>query len=103
MQKETHFKLSGREKANMILRYLRGNLWFFVSAILFACLGMVFNALTPQIIRVTVDSILGNEPAELPAAVERFLPLEALRADPIRALWIAVGAVVLAAGYPYQA
>ena len=46
------------EKVQLIVRFLRGSIHYFVVALLCACLGMVFNALTPQVIRLTVDSIL---------------------------------------------
>ena len=54
-----------REKVQLIVRFLRGSIHFFVVALLCACLGMVFNALTPQVIRLTVDSILGAEQPDL--------------------------------------
>ncbi len=94
---ETHVKLSRGEKFRMILRYLRGNLGFFAAAIFCACLGYVFNALAPQIIRVTVDGILDSDAGSLPALVRRFVPLDALRAHPLEALWLAAGAVVITA------
>lgn len=94
---EPEQKLTRREKTDMILRYLRGTLGYFAAALLCACLGMAFNALTPQIIRVTVDSVLGSEPAELPDFILGLLPLEDLRADPLRALWLAAGAVIVLA------
>ena len=56
-----------REKVQLIVRFLRGSIHYFVVALLCACLGMVFNALTPQVIRLTVDSILGAEQPSLPA------------------------------------
>ena len=92
---EPHFHLSRREKTDMVLTYLRGSLGYFVIALICACLGMVFNALTPQVIRITVDSILDTEPANLPGFLEKIIPLESLRAEPLTALWIAAGAVLL--------
>lgn len=92
---EPHFHLSRREKTDMVLTYLRGSLGYFVIALICACLGMVFNALTPQVIRITVDSILDTEPANLPGFLENIIPLESLRAEPLTALWIAAGAVLL--------
>ena len=41
-----------REKVQLIVRFLRGSIHYFVVALLCACLGMVFNALTPQVIRL---------------------------------------------------
>ena len=93
---ETQCKLSKREKLKMVAQYLHGNLGFFTAALLFACLGMVFNALTPQIIKVTVDSVLGEETAQL-GALSGLIDLSWLKADPIRALWLAAGAVVAVA------
>lgn len=94
---KTEPKLSRREKAGLILRYLQGNVGFFAAALVFACLSMVFNSLMPQIVRITVDSVLAAEPEELPKLVRPFLPLELLRADPLRSLWMAAIAVAVAA------
>ena len=93
---ETQFKLPKREKLELVARYLRGNWGFFAAALLCACLGMVFNALTPQIIRITVDSVLGEEEAQL-GILSGLIDLGWLKSDPIRALWIAAGAVLLVA------
>ena len=94
---ETQFKLPKGEKLNLVARYLRGNLGFFAAALLCACLSMIFNALTPQSIKITVDSVLGEEPAQLPALLRGLIDLEGLKAEPIRALWLAAGAVVVVA------
>ena len=94
---EPQFKLSGQGKIGMILHYLRGSKGYFGAALLCACLGMVFNALMPQIIRVTVDSILGDNTPRLPEWATNILAVERLHAEPLRALWIVFGAVLLTA------
>lgn len=94
---EPQFKMSWRDKTDMILRYLQGCVGYFLVALICACLSMVLNAITPQIIRITVDSILGSEPVALPFSVQRVLSLEILKSDPIRGLWMAAGAVLLVA------
>ena len=94
---EPEIKLSGGEKTGIILRYLRGNWGFFIAAILLAYLNTICNAVMPQIIRVTVDSVLDTKDPKLPDLVLRLLPLEELRADPLRALWIAAAGVAIAA------
>ena len=58
-------KLPRKEKLALIWRYLRGVVLFFILSVFCACLSMVFHALTPQIIKITVDSILGTEEASL--------------------------------------
>ncbi len=94
---ETEVKLLRREKTGIILRYLRGNWGFFAAAIILAYLNTICNAVIPQIISVTVDSVLGAREPDLPALLRHVLPLAELRADPLRALWIAAGGVALAA------
>ena len=95
---ETHFKLPRREKLALILRFLRGNLGFMIATVLCSCASMVFHAMTPQIIGLTVDSVLGDETPEATAWLLRVIPLESLRSDPLRALWAAAIAIVIAEG-----
>ena len=94
---ETTRKLSRREKLSLIGKYLRPCWGHFAAALLCACLAMVFNALTPQIIRITVDSILGPETPQLPGFLMSWLNWAALEAQPLRALWWAAAAVLLTA------
>ncbi len=88
-------KLSRREKARLVTHYLRGCWGYFIAALVFSCLSMAFNALTPQIIRLTVDSVLDSKTPELPA---RLLPLwNTLTQSTLRALWLAAAVVLLVA------
>ena len=87
-------KLTGRGKAKLVIRYLRPVVWLFALGLLMSFFSQIFNAFIPQIVRVTVDSILGTEEPQLPALIAGVLPLEALRADPAAALLWAAGAVV---------
>ena len=88
-------KLTGRGKAKLVIRYLRPVVWLFALGLLMSFFSQIFNAFIPQIVRVTVDSILGTEEPQLPALMAGAPPLEALRADPAMALGWAAGAVVL--------
>ncbi len=94
---EPNFKLSGRQKTGLITRYLRNCWHFFAFGLLFACLSMALNALTPQIIRLTVDSILGDKAPEIPAFVLERLQWDTLRQEPVRALWMAAIGVMAVA------
>lgn len=40
--------------------------WLFVTALLGSVLNTVFNTVTPQILRLTVDSVIGGAPFDLP-------------------------------------
>ena len=94
---ESQTKLSGREKTGLILRYLRGCWGFFAASILLAWMNTVCNALVPQIISFTVDSVLGGEAPDLPGFLRGLIPLDRLRADPLPFLWWAAAGVALAA------
>ncbi len=94
---ETHTKLSRSEKTRLVTRYLKGCGRFFALGILCACLGMALNALTPQIIRLTVDSILGTEAPEAPGWLLELLDWDGLKQAPLRALWMASLAVMAVA------
>ena len=78
----------------LMLRYMKGNVRWFVLALLFSVLSTVCNSATPQIISVTIDSSLGSEQYTLPAVLAQFTTLEALRANAARTLLIAAGAIV---------
>ncbi len=94
---ESQTKLSRREKTGMIVRYLRGCWGFFAGAVVLAWMNTACNALVPQIISFTVDSVLGGEPPDLPGFLRPLIPVDQLRAEPLSFLWLAAGAVVLAA------
>ena len=53
-------------KAALIWRFLRPSAGLFTATLLFSMLNTVFNAVTPQIIRITVDSVIGGNPYSLP-------------------------------------
>lgn len=86
-----------RRRTGLILRFLRGNVHLFVIALVFSTLNTVFNALTPQIIRVTVDSIIGGTPMEAPRVLEGVLPAGFLSGGSMAALLAAAGGVLIVA------
>jgi len=78
-------------------RFLKGFRWLFALGAAASVLSILFNFLMPQVIRITVDSVIGDEPFELPAFLaERLMAAggrELLREN----LWIcAVAAVAFA-------
>ena len=81
----------------LMAKFLKGNLLFFATALLCSVLSTVCNSLTPQVISVTVDSVLGTEDYTLPAVLRAFTSLDWLRANPGQTLLLAAGAIILAA------
>ncbi len=69
MQKET--KKQG--KAALIWRFLEGSKAMFVVSILMATLTALADMLTPQIVRVTVDNVIGGSPMEPGSLAEKLV------------------------------
>jgi len=82
---------------NIIGRFSRGVRGRFVLAALFTLLSIVFSFLVPQVIRFTVDSVIGTEESSLPQLVTSLLDSlggrEMLRANLI---FCSLGIVVFA-------
>ena len=88
-----------RTKRALIWRFLRPYLWLFALTLAFSMGNTVLSSLTPQVVRVAVDSILGGEP--LPKVVTALAPPALLAAGPMTRLLAAAGfllAVAVLAG-----
>lgn len=84
-----------QKSSALVFRFVKNNLWLFGLGLLCSMLNTVFNSLTPQIIRVTVDSVIGS--AELPGWVTA-LGLEQLaKSQPAKMLILAAAAVLVTA------
>ena len=81
-------------RMRLIAHFLRGSLRMFLVALVFSMLNTAFNALTPMIIRTTVDSVIGGEPYALPDWLLRFLGLDG-RTGVVSALLLAAAAVMI--------
>lgn len=53
--------------------FLKGCRLFFAAALFGSIINTVFNSLSPQIIRLSIDAVVGNEENYLPAALERLI------------------------------
>ncbi len=79
----------------VVFRFVKENLWLFGLGLLCSMLNTAFNSLTPQIIRMTVDSIIGSE--ELPGWFTALGLQRLLQGDTARVLLLAAAAVLAAA------
>ena len=59
-------------KWKLISRFLKGNVHMFVLVFIFSMLNTLFNALTPQIVRISVDSVIGGADWQLPGVDRRY-------------------------------
>ena len=86
-----------KKKPRVLRRFLRGHLRFFAGATLVSALSILLNFLMPQVVRVTVDSVIGDAPFDLPDFVVRLLEGIGGREFLRQNIWVsAVMAVVFA-------
>ncbi len=93
MQKETNKNTTGK----LLWRFMRGSKRFFCVGIVAAVAVTLLDMITPQIIRVTIDSILGDQAMNLPGFVVAALKAVGGR-DYLRShLWLPAVAVLTVA------
>ncbi len=96
LKKEKTVK-SGKTKLKLLANFLKGSKWFFAVSIVSSLIVALIDTVNPQIIRYTVDCVLGNKKSDLPkwgnAIVEKLGGVEALRDN----LWILAAAVMIVA------
>ncbi len=85
------------KKAGLIRRFLKGSVSLFAAALVFSMLNTALNAVTPQIIRIVVDSVIGGQAYDLPGWLVRGLSLQEARSNPTRTLLLAAAAILLVA------
>ena len=90
-------KKDTKQTVRLLLRFMRGSKRFFCVGALAAVAVALLDMLTPQIIRVTIDSILGEQAWNLPAYAVRALEAVGGRTYLRAHLWWAAVAVLVVA------
>ena len=88
---------AGGKKARLLWHFLRGSKRLYLAAVLCSVCITFLDMLTPQLIRITIDNVLGRLPLNVPAGLEplwlRLGGVEALRAH---LWWIALAVIAIA-------
>lgn len=84
-------------KAAMIFRFLKPCLPLMLTGLFFSAMITVCQAFIPQVIRISVDCVLGSDLSKIPEWVKAFLSEETIRENPGKMLTIAALAVILLA------
>ena len=84
-------------KAAMIFRFLKPCLPLMLTGLFFSAMITVCQAFIPQVIRISVDGVLGSDLSKIPKWVKAFLSEETIRENPGKMLTIAALAVILLA------
>ena len=58
---------AGGKKARLLWYFLRGSKRFYLAAVLCSVCITFLDMLTPQLIRITIDNVLGQLPLNVPA------------------------------------
>ncbi len=84
-------------KAALIFRFLKPCLPLMLTGLFFSAMITVCQAFIPQVIRISVDGVLGIDLSKIPEWVKAFLSEETIRENPGKMLTIAALAVILLA------
>lgn len=84
-------------KAAMIFRFLKPCLPLMLTGLFFSAMITVCQAFIPQVIRISVDGVLGSDLSKILEWVKAFLSEETIRENPGKMLTIAALAVILLA------
>lgn len=84
-------------KAALIFRFLKPCLPLMLTGLFFSAMITVCQAFIPQVIRISVDGVLGSDLSKIPEWVKAFLSEETIRENPGKMLTIAAFAVILLA------
>lgn len=84
-------------KAKLIFQFLKPCLLLMIAGLLFSALITVCQAFIPQVIRISVDGVLGKDPSKIPAWVKAFLSEETINDNPGRMLTLGAVAIILLA------
>ena len=84
-------------KAAMIFRFLKPCLPLMLTGLFFSAMITVCQAFIPQVIRISVDGVLGSDLSKIPEWVKAFLSEETIRENSGKMLTIAAFAVILLA------
>ena len=86
-----------QKKLALLWKFLKGSKKFFFISMIFTTIAALVDMLIPQIVRFSIDAVIGGKPFRLPAFLTQWLA-QLGGTDYLRAhFWIIAAAVVLAA------
>ncbi len=83
------------QKLKLLWKYMKGNKVLYIGAILSIGISTIFTLINPLVIRITIDSIIGEEAMQVPHLVQAFIQKMGGRSLLRYNLWIAALILVL--------
>ncbi|AOT73008.1 ABC transporter ATP-binding protein [Geosporobacter ferrireducens] len=84
-----------RQKLKQLWRYMEGSKGLYIGAILSIGISTIFTLINPLVIRITIDSIIGEEAIQAPLWVQTFVERLGGKSLLMHNLWVAALALVL--------
>ncbi|WP_411677226.1 ABC transporter ATP-binding protein [Caproicibacter sp.] len=81
----------------LVWHYLRKSVGFFAVALVFSILNTTLNSLIPQVVRVAVDFVTGEQTEDLPGFITGILNSGPARENPARSLLLFAAAILAVA------
>lgn len=82
-------------KIKFLLKLMKGNRLLYIGSVIAIGLATCFEMIVPLVLRVTIDSIIGDQPMELPNWILSFINANGGQSVLIRNLWICGGVIVI--------
>lgn len=82
------------KKMKLLLKFMKGNRLLYLGSILAVGLATSFEIIIPLVLKVTIDSIIGNKPMEIPNWISDFIEIDGGKSFLVQNLWVCGGAIV---------
>lgn len=82
------------KKLKLLWSFMKGNRLIYIGAVISTGLAVLFSIISPLVLRTTIDSIIGNNPMEVPLWIENAINFFGGRSVLVHNLWICALALV---------
>lgn len=82
-------------KLKLLLKFMKGNRLMYLGAVVAIGIATCFEMIVPLVLKVTIDSVIGSEPMEIPYSIMNFIEAIGGKSMLLRNLWICGGGIVI--------
>ena len=97
MSKTKEEKAQSKDRVKLIMEFLKGSMGFFAVSILCAAVTALADMYTPQIIRITIDNVIGKSTENIGAGAQKLIDLAGGLEHIRQNIWIMAAAVMVVA------
>lgn len=82
-------------KLKLLLKFMKGNRFIYLGAVAAIGIATCFEMIVPLVLRITIDSIIGSKPMDMPDWMIVFIEGIGGKSILLRNLWICGGAIII--------